>query len=126
MRANKAQLPYDDHERALKLLHDLDRMVWDVKILAIIESPNYEIVIVDELFNKIKSIEIDDHIQTKIENPGAPTMDLVSRGDSYSNPSPAIFSLSTLLTIIKEKVEILKYEELVLVASRFMRFQNNR
>jgi hypothetical protein len=61
MRANKAQLPYDDHERALKLLHDLDRMVWDVKILAIIESPNYEIVIVDELFNKIKSIEIDDH-----------------------------------------------------------------
>jgi hypothetical protein len=25
MRANKAQLPYDDHERALKLLHALDR-----------------------------------------------------------------------------------------------------
>jgi hypothetical protein len=24
MRANKAQLPYDDHERALKQLHDLD------------------------------------------------------------------------------------------------------
>jgi hypothetical protein len=23
MRANKAQLPYDDHERALKLLHAL-------------------------------------------------------------------------------------------------------
>jgi hypothetical protein len=27
MRANKAQLPYDDHERALKLLYALDRMV---------------------------------------------------------------------------------------------------
>jgi hypothetical protein len=25
MCANKAQLPYDDHERALKLLHALDR-----------------------------------------------------------------------------------------------------
>jgi hypothetical protein len=25
MYANKAQLPYDDHERALKLLHALDR-----------------------------------------------------------------------------------------------------
>jgi hypothetical protein len=31
-----------------------------MKILAIIESPN-ETPIVDELFNKIKSIEIDDH-----------------------------------------------------------------
>jgi hypothetical protein len=28
MSANKAQLPYDDHERALKLLHALDQRVW--------------------------------------------------------------------------------------------------
>jgi hypothetical protein len=27
MRANKAQLPYDDHERALKLLHALEEVV---------------------------------------------------------------------------------------------------
>jgi hypothetical protein len=27
IRANKAQLPYDDHERALKLLYALDRKV---------------------------------------------------------------------------------------------------
>jgi hypothetical protein len=27
IRANKAQLPYDDHERALKLLYTLDRKV---------------------------------------------------------------------------------------------------
>jgi hypothetical protein len=30
MRANKAQQPYDDHERALKLLHLLDRRVWEI------------------------------------------------------------------------------------------------
>jgi hypothetical protein len=59
MRANKAQLPYDDHERALKLLHALYRRVWDMKVLAIIESPNYETLTMDELFNKLKSNEID-------------------------------------------------------------------
>jgi hypothetical protein len=41
MRANKAQLSYDDHERAMKLLHVLDWRVWEVKVSAIIESLNY-------------------------------------------------------------------------------------
>jgi hypothetical protein len=41
MRANKAQLIYDDHERALKLLHALDPRVWGVKISVIIKSSNY-------------------------------------------------------------------------------------
>ena len=41
MCANAAQLPYSDHERALKLLHALDQRVWEVKVSAIIESSNY-------------------------------------------------------------------------------------
>jgi hypothetical protein len=40
MCANKAQLPYDDHERALNLLQALDRSIW-------------------ELFSNLKYIEID-------------------------------------------------------------------
>jgi hypothetical protein len=59
MHANKAQLPYIDHEIALKLLHDLDRRVWEVKVSAIVELPNYETLTVDELFNKLKSSEIN-------------------------------------------------------------------
>jgi len=59
MRANKSQLPYDDHERALKLLYALDWKVWDVKVSAIIESVNYDTLTLDELFSKLKSIEID-------------------------------------------------------------------
>jgi hypothetical protein len=55
----KAQLPYDNHERALKLLHALDWRIWEVKVSAIIESPNYETPTVDELFNKLKSTKID-------------------------------------------------------------------
>ena len=66
MHANKAQLPYDDHERALKLLHALDRRIWKVKVSAIIESPNYETLTVDELFSKLKSIEIDYQTRARL------------------------------------------------------------
>jgi hypothetical protein len=38
MRANVDVLPYDDHDRAIKLLHSLDYMVWDGKFEAIVES----------------------------------------------------------------------------------------
>ena len=41
------------------MLHALDWRVWEVKVSTIIESPNYETLMVDELFSKLKSIEID-------------------------------------------------------------------
>ena len=78
MRANKPQLPYDDHKRALKLLYALDWKVWDVKAFTIIESANYDTLTVNELFSKLKSVEIDYQTQAKIKNPFAPTMALVS------------------------------------------------
>jgi hypothetical protein len=74
MHANKAQLPYDDHERALKLLHALDWRVWEVKVSVIIELPNYVTLTMDELFSKLKSTEIDHQTRAKIENLRAPTM----------------------------------------------------
>jgi hypothetical protein len=123
--ANKAQLPYADHERALKLFYALDRRVWEVKVSAIIESPNYENLTVDELFSKLKSTKIDHQTWAKIENPGAPTVALVSIGGASSNPSSAMVALSSLLTIIEEQVESLGDEELTLVTSRFTRFHNN-
>jgi hypothetical protein len=61
MRAYKEQLPYDDHERALKILHALDQRIWEVKVSVIIDSPNYEILTVDELFSKLKFTAIDHH-----------------------------------------------------------------
>jgi hypothetical protein len=124
MHANKAQLPYSDHERALKLLQALDQRVWEVKVSVIIESPNYKIM--DELFSKLKSIEIDHQTQAKIENASAPTMALVFGGGSASNSSLAMFALSSLLSITKEQVESLGDEELALVVSRFTRFHKNR
>jgi hypothetical protein len=38
MRANVDVLPYDDHDRAVKLLHSPDRTVWGRKFEAIVES----------------------------------------------------------------------------------------
>jgi hypothetical protein len=36
MRANVDVLPYDDHDRAVKLSHALGRTVWDGKVEAIL------------------------------------------------------------------------------------------
>jgi hypothetical protein len=83
MRANKAQLPYDDPERTLKLLYALDRKVWDVKV-----SANYDTLTMDELFSKLKSTKIDYQTQAKIKNPSAMTMVLVSGNGSSSLANP--------------------------------------
>jgi hypothetical protein len=126
MHANKARLPYDEHEIALKVIHALDRRVWEVKILTIIKSPNYTTFTMVVLFSKLNSTKIDHQTRVKIENPSAPTMALVSRGGSFCNPSLAMFSLSSLLAITKEQVESLEDEELALVASWFTQFPSNR
>jgi hypothetical protein len=42
MRANVDVLPYDDHDRAVKLLHSLDRTAWGGKFEAIVESEKYD------------------------------------------------------------------------------------
>jgi hypothetical protein len=47
MRANVVVLPYDDHDRAVKLLYSLDRTVWSGKVEAILESEKYETLTVD-------------------------------------------------------------------------------
>ena len=102
LRTNKPQLPYDDHERALKLLYALDQKVWDVKVPAIIESANYDTLTVDELFSKLKSIKTDYQTQAKIKNPSAPTMALVLGNglSSSANPSQISFALSSLVSVI--------------------------
>jgi hypothetical protein len=72
MRANVVMLPYDDHDRAIKLLYSLGRTVWSEKVEAILESEKYETLMVDELFSKLKSFEVDRGVRGKIENPTDP------------------------------------------------------
>jgi hypothetical protein len=66
MRANVVVLPYDDHGRAIKLMHSLDRTVWSEKVEDILELEKYETLTVDELFSKLKSSEVDRGVRAKI------------------------------------------------------------
>jgi hypothetical protein len=61
-------LPCDDHDRAVKLLHSLDRTIWDGKVEAILEFDNYDTLIVNELFSKLKSVEVDRGVTAHLES----------------------------------------------------------
>jgi hypothetical protein len=92
MRANVAVLPYDEHDRAIKLLHSLDRTVWSEKVKAILESEKYGTLTVDELFSKLKSSEVDRGVRAKIENPTDPhSLALVSGSRTNANMSSRHF-----------------------------------
>jgi hypothetical protein len=69
MRANVDVLPYDDHDRAIKLLHSLDCTIWGGKFEAIVESEKYDTLTVNELFSKLKSAEVDRGMTAKLEGP---------------------------------------------------------
>jgi hypothetical protein len=69
MRVNVTVLPYDDRDRAVKLLHSLDRTIWGAKVEAILESGTYETLMVDGLLSKLKSAEVDRAVTAKIESP---------------------------------------------------------
>jgi hypothetical protein len=127
MRANVAVLPYDDHDRAVKLLHSLDRTVWSGKVEAILESEKYETVTVDELFSKLKSSEVDRGVRAKIENPTDPhSVALVSGSRTNANMSSRQFSLSCLVSMPDEDFDMLGEEDLALLSRRFERMYTNR
>jgi hypothetical protein len=61
-------IPYDDHDRAVKLLHSLDRTVWDGRVEAIVESEKFDTLTVNELFSKLKSVELDRGMTAHLES----------------------------------------------------------
>jgi hypothetical protein len=94
MRANVAVLLYNDHDRAIKLLHSLDRTLCNEKVEATLESEKYETLTVDELFSKLKSFELDHGVCAKIENSTDPhSLALVSGSRTNANISSRHFFL---------------------------------
>jgi hypothetical protein len=127
MRANEAVLPYDDHDRAIKLLHSLDRTVWSEKVEAIFESEKYETLTVDELVSKLKLFEVDRGMRAKIENPTDPhSLTLVFRSRTSDNLSSRHFSLSCLVSMADEEMDVLGEEDLTLLSRRFECMYTNR
>jgi hypothetical protein len=117
MRANVVVLPYDDHDRAVKLLHSLDRTVWSGKVEAILESEKYETLTVDELFSKLKSFEVDRGVRAKIENlTDSHSLALVSGSRTNAIMSLRQFSLSCLVSMPYEEFDVLGEEDLTLLS----------
>jgi hypothetical protein len=110
MRANVDVLPYDDHDRVVKLLHSLDHTVWGGKFEAIIESEKYDTLTMNKLFSKLKSAEVDRGMTAKIEDPtDAHSLALVgcSKRKANTNPSTRMFSLSSLMSMPDEEFDMI-------------------
>jgi hypothetical protein len=129
MRANVDVLPYDDHDRAVKLLHPLNCTIWGGMFEAIIESEKYDTLTVNELFSKLKSAEVDRGMTAKFEGPtDSHSLALIggSKEKSNSNPSTRMFSLSSLMTMLDDEFDVLGEDELALLTRRFERMHENR
>jgi hypothetical protein len=129
MRANVDVLPYDDHDRAIRLLHSLDHTVWGRKFEAIVESEKYDTLMVNELFSKLKSAEVDRGMTAKIEGPNdshSPSLIGGSKGKSNANPSTRMFYLSSLMSLPDEEFDVLGEDELALLTRRFERMHENQ
>jgi hypothetical protein len=129
MRANVDVLPYDDHDRAVKLLHSLGRTIWGGKFEAIVESEKYDTLTVNELFSKLKSAEVDRGMTAKLEGPtDSHSVALVggSKGKANSNLSTRMFSFSFLMSMPDQEFDELGEDELALLTRRFERLHENR
>jgi hypothetical protein len=129
MRANVDVLPYDGHDRAVKLLHSLDPTIWGGKFEAIVESEKYDTLTVDELFSKLKSAEVDRGMTANLEAPtDSHSLALIggSKGKANTNPSTRMFTLSSLMSMPDEEFDVLGEDELALPTRRFERLHENR
>jgi hypothetical protein len=128
MRANVDVRPYDDHDRAVKLLQSLDRTIWGGKFEAIMESENYDTLTVNELFSKLKSTEVDRGMTVKIEGPtDSHSLALIggSKRETNVNSSTRMLSLSSLMSMPDEDFDVLGEDELALLTRRFERLHEN-
>jgi hypothetical protein len=96
--------------------------VWSEKVEAILESDKYETFMVDELFSKLKSSEVDHGVCAKIENPTDPhSLALVPVSRTNANMSLRQFSLACLVSMPDEEFDVLGEEDLALLSSQFER-----
>jgi hypothetical protein len=97
----------------------LDLTVWSEKVEAIIE---YETLMVDELFSKLKSFEVYRGVCANIENPADPhSQALVFGSRTNTNTASRHFSLSFLMYMPFEAFNLLGEEDLTLLSRRFER-----
>jgi hypothetical protein len=128
IRASVATLLYGDYDRAVKLLPSLDRTMWDRKVEAILESEKYDTLMVNELFSKLKSAEVDHGVTTRLERLTESHSFALIGGlgaNSNANASSRMYSLSSLMSLLDEEFDVLGEDELALLTRRFERLHEN-
>jgi hypothetical protein len=112
----------------MKILHSLDRTVWDGKVKAILESEKYDTQVVNKLFSKLKSAEMDCGMTARQES-STDSHSLVLVGGkgakSNANASSRMYSLSSLMTLPYEEFDVLGEDKLALLTRRFERLHEN-
>jgi hypothetical protein len=93
-----------------------------------VESKKCDTLTVNELFSKLKSVEVDRGMTAKIEvSTDSHSLALVggSKGKTNANPSTRMFSLSSLMSMLDEEFDVLGEDELALLTRRFERLHEN-
>jgi hypothetical protein len=102
--------------------------VWDGKVEAILESKKYTTLTVNELFSKLKSVEVDRGLTTRLESvTDSHSLALVSGNvaKSNANASSRMYSLSSLMPLLDEEFDVLGEDELALLTRRLETLHEN-
>jgi hypothetical protein len=118
-------LAYDDNEHAKQLLYALDDHVWGMKITALEESTDFDILDTEKLFSKLKSHE--SHKGRPNHSASFTSKDLIpsARVDGHdanltNTISPSLgFSLSSLAADSDEQYKSIPGDKIVLLARKF-------
>jgi hypothetical protein len=96
---------------------------------AILESEKDTTLMVNELFSKLKSIEVDRGLTARLESP-TDSHSLALVGGKVTkfnaNTSSRMYSLSCLMSLPDEEFNILGEDEMALLTRRFERLHKNR
>jgi hypothetical protein len=94
-----------------------------------VESEKYDTLMVNELFSKLKSAEVDRGTTTKLDGlTDSHSLALVggSKGKANTNPSTRMFSFSSLMSMPDEEFDVLGEDELALLTRQFEKLHENR
>jgi hypothetical protein len=103
--------------------------MWNGKVEAILESEKYDTLMVNELFSKLKSAEVDHGVTARLEFlTKSHSFSLISGlgAKSNANASSRMYSLSSLMSLLDEEFDVLGEDELPLLTRRMERLHENR
>ena len=94
---------------------------------SILESSGYNELRVEELYSKLKTIEVDQQLRATLTGAGSKSLALsTTSSESGANPPGYSISFSALMYLTEEQLATFGDEELCLVFSRFQRAYDNR